>query len=304
MAKDPSKMEEKAIAVLTKLSVFQSFMQRNSQLTSLFPTPENYGTPQALAGLQTRASVQQLLQSKFGSSSGVGGSSNSPSGVGGSGSGGADFVNQQLQGAQSQLSQLKDKLNSVKGGSYSSSPSGVEGDLDSHSGDGDNFKPNSQKTKTFWKRLEYGFNIQSQRPNNLLPVTSNMAVTVGYKLNDRSTIGIGASYNMGWGNGVNHVALSTQGVGLRSYLDVKIRNGFSVTGGYEKTYMPTLQEKLTQFYSHKNWSLWRPSALIGITKKVSIAKKKTSTVQLFYDLLNTHNHIQTQPLVFRVGWGF
>ncbi len=295
VAKDPSKMEEKAIGVLTKLPVFQSFMQKNSQLASLFPTPENYGTAQALVGLQTRASVQQLLQSKFGSTSsplGVGGGAE-----GGDNSGAGSFVTQQLQGAQTQLSALKDKVNGAKNGSYSNAPSGGDTSLAG-------FKPNSQRTKSFWKRLEFGANIQSQRPNNLLPVTSNMAATVGYKLNDRNTIGIGASYNMGWGNGINHMALSTQGVGIRSYWDMKVKNGLSITGGYEKTYMPTLQEKFTLFYSHKNWSLWRPSALIGITKKVTITKSKSSTVQLFYDLLNTHNHIQTQPLVFRVGWGF
>ena len=67
-AQDPHKLEETAISTLNKLPLFQQFMQKNSQLASLFPTPDNYGTPQALAGLQTRASIQQLLQSKFGAS--------------------------------------------------------------------------------------------------------------------------------------------------------------------------------------------------------------------------------------------
>ena len=311
MAQDPKKLEETGIGILTKLPVFQGFMQKNSQLAALFPMPENYGTPQALAGLQTRASVQQLLQSKFGSAasspSSVAAGSNSPLGDGGAGgssslqgmgAGGGGFIQQQLQSAQTQLSSLKDRLNNARNGSFSNSPSGVGGEVDS------SFKPNSQKTKPFWKRLEYGFNIQSQRPDGLLPVTSNMALTVGYRLNDRNTVGIGASYNMGWGNGLNQIALSTQGAGLRSYWDTKIRNGFSITGGYEKNYMPVLQQRLTEFYTRESWPSWRPSLLLGVTKKVTIGKKKTSTMQLLYDFLYMQDHIQTQPLVFRVGWGF
>ena len=311
IAKDPDKLEKKGIALLTKLPIFQSFMQKNSQLAALFPVPENYGSPQALAGLQTRASVQQMLQSKFGINSplGGGGGSNSPSGAGGdlgsplgAGGGAGNFIQGQLQSAQTQLSSLKDKANNIRNGTYSNSPSGAGG------GDGEagvaGFKPNTQKTKSFLKRLEYGFNIQSQRPNNLLPVTSSLAATVGYKLNDRNSIGIGASYNMGWGNGFNNIALSTQGAGLRCYIDSKIKGGFSITGGYEKNYMPALKEKLTDFYKGGNWKSWRSSALIGVTKKVALSKKKSSSMQLFYDLLNNKDHIKTQPWVFRVGWGF
>jgi hypothetical protein len=185
----------------------------------------------------------------------------------GVGAGSGNFIQGQLQSAQTQLSSLKDKANNIRNGSYSSnspsggggsgvggsgSPSGVGGDdPDSPSGAGGSFKPNAQKTKSFLKRLEYGFNIQSQRPNNLLPVTSSLAATVGYKLNDRNSIGIGASYNMGWGNGFNNIALTTQGAGLRSYIDTKIKGGFSITGGYEKNYMPALKEKLDAFYKGK-----------------------------------------------------
>ena len=316
MAKDPDKIEKKGIALLTKLPMFQGFMQKNSQLAALFPVPENYGTPQALAGLQTRASVQQLLQSKFGSNSPLGGGGGMGAGTGG---GAGNFIQTQLQSAQTQLSSLKDKANNLRNGSYSNSPSGGGGsgvggsgspsgvgggDPDSPSGVGGNFKPNTQKTKSFLKRLEYGFNVQSQRPNNLLPVTSSLAATVGYKLNDRNTIGIGASYNMGWGNGFNNISLTTQGVGLRSYIDSKIKGGFSITCGFEKNYTPTLKEKLDAFYKRGSWSAWRSSALIGVTKKVALSKKKSSSMQLFYDLLNNQDHIKTQPWVFRVGWGF
>src|SRR5690349_10768810 len=44
-----------------------NFMKQNSELASLFRLPDNYGTPKSLAGLQTRAQVQQQIQSQIAS---------------------------------------------------------------------------------------------------------------------------------------------------------------------------------------------------------------------------------------------
>lgn len=61
------------------------------------------------------------------------------------------------------------------------------------------FTPNTQKTKSFWKRIELGSNFQSQKSNYDFPVTSDVAFTAGYRLSDRATIGVGVSGKMGWG---------------------------------------------------------------------------------------------------------
>jgi hypothetical protein len=86
------------------------------------------------------------------------------------------------------MNQLKDKI--LKFGSGSSDAAMPEG-----------FKPNNQKNKNFLQRLEYGANIQSQKATNFFPVTSDLGLSVGYKLNDKSIIGIGASYKIGLGRG-------------------------------------------------------------------------------------------------------
>ena len=65
MLKDPKKLEQRAIDELKKLPAFASFMQKNSQLAQLFGMPANYGSAESLAGLQTRASIQNLLEQKF-----------------------------------------------------------------------------------------------------------------------------------------------------------------------------------------------------------------------------------------------
>ena len=88
------------------------------------------------------------------------------------------------------------------------------------------FKPNSQKTKSFFRRLEFGINIQSQRSNGYFPVTSDIGLSLGYRLNDKSTIGVGISYKVGWGKNIQHINITHQGVGLRSFVDWKIKGSF------------------------------------------------------------------------------
>jgi myosin heavy subunit len=50
MLKDPDKMVQKGLTLLNKLPAFKQFMAQHSELASLFRLPDNYGTPQSLAG--------------------------------------------------------------------------------------------------------------------------------------------------------------------------------------------------------------------------------------------------------------
>ena len=43
------------------------------------------------------------------------------------------------------------------------------------------------------------------------------------------------------------------------------------------------------------WSLLSFSAKLGVTQKRALTKKKSSTIQLFYDLLNNQNLIKYSP---------
>jgi hypothetical protein len=119
----------------------------------------------SLAGLQTRAQVNTLIQNQ----------------VAAGGPGAQQQFSQNLQSAQSQLQQLKDKIN--KWGGESSDDIMPEG-----------FKPNNQKTKSFFQRLEFGTDFQAQRAQYMFPITTDIGLSVGYKLNDKSIIGVGASY--------------------------------------------------------------------------------------------------------------
>ena len=155
-------------------------------------------------------------------------------------------------------------------------------------------------------------NIQSVKNNKILPTTSDIALTVGYKLNDKSTVGVGLAYKMGWGNGWNDIKLSTQGYGYRTFVDVKLFTnttvGFGklfknlwISGGYELNYISELENKTNEI-TKVDYKAWQESALMGLSKKYNAGKKKAQ-VQLLYNFLYQKSNPQQQPLIFRVGWG-
>lgn len=278
MLNDPDKLIQKGLTLLNKLPAFTQFMKQNSELASLFRLPDNYGTPQSLAGLQTRSQVQQQIQTQ----------------LAGAGPNAQQYLQQNLQSAQSQLNQLKDKMNKL-GGSGS-------GDMEMP-----DFKPNNQRTKSFWQRLEYGTNIQTAK-NNFFPTTTDLGMTVGYKLTDKSVAGLGASYKMGWGKDIKNIVISSQGMGLRSYIDIKLKGSFYASGGLEYNYQPINKDSLSST-STMNWkdvSSWHQSGLFGVSKIISIKSKffKKTKLQLMWDFLSYQQVPRTQPLKFRVGYNF
>jgi hypothetical protein len=268
---DPSKMGDVALGMVRQLPVFQKFMQKNSYLGQLFPMPQNYGTPQALAGVPTSADVGNMIAQKLGTTD----SKIDPQ----------QYLQQQAQSGQDQLSALKDKV-AKAGGSNS--------DMEIPQ-----FTPNSQKTKSFLHRLEYGFNVQSQSSTVLLPTITVFAAMLGYKIDNGATAGVGVSYNMGWGNGLNHIALSNEGIGLRSFLDIRAKGSIWVTGGFEYNYI----QEFAKLADLKNLDVWQKSALLGLTKKYKVGKQ-TGNLQLLYDFLAHYEIPQGSALKFRVGYTF
>lgn len=269
---DPNKIEQKLMEEVLKLPQFKDFFAKNSVLGSLFALPSSSGNSTAsLSGLQTRAMINQSLVDRFGSSSAI-----------------TQQLQQSVQSAQGELSGLKSKLNSYSSGSYGNAS---EGDIPG-------FKPNEQKTKSFLKRLEYGGNVQSQKARQFFPVTSDIGLSLGYKLSDKSSIGVGASYKLGWGNNWNNIKISHQGVGLRSYLDWKIKGSFYFSGGYEQNYR-SLISSVDQL---KEYSSWQTSGLVGVSKKYSISKKMRGEMKLLWDFMSYSQVPKTQAILFRVGY--
>ena len=267
---NPDQLEQRALAVLNSRLDYQSFMKTHSSLGSLFQIPKGYSSSQALAGMQTKDIVAQQVTAK--ASAG--------------GAAGLSALQSNLQSAQNALNSYKAKLSALGAGN---------GDADMP-----NFTPNSQHKKTLWRRLEYGVNFQTTRTDYYFPSVSDLGLSLGYRLGHDNVVGIGASYKLGWGNGIQHIAFSGQGIGLRSFLQIKIKGSFSATGGFEYNYttpfpvfsqLPRLQD-------------WTRSGLIGVTKTITTKGKvlKKTNLSLLWDFLSYSQIPPTQPLLFRVGY--
>ncbi|HQW84676.1 MAG TPA: hypothetical protein PK987_09455, partial [Ferruginibacter sp.] len=269
---DKKKAEQLAGKILNKIPAFKSFIQKNSMLAALFRMPGDGSiNSQSLAGLQTRIDVQSLIQNR----------------IAASGPNAGDILKRRIQQGQAELNQLKDKIINAGGGS---SDANIPG-----------FKPNTQKSKTFLQRLQYGSNIQFTKNNSLLPATADIAMEVGYKLNDKSVIGIGAGYKMGLGN-IQKISITHQGIGIRSFIDWKLKKQFFVSGGFEMNYNAQFKN-ITQL---KNYNSWQQSGLIGITKKINIKTKffNATSIRLLYDLMYRQHNPVSQPVLLRTGYNF
>jgi hypothetical protein len=275
LVQDKSKRERKAIELLSKTRMFQDFMKKHSMLASLFRLPvDDPNDPtylQSLAGLQTRVQVNQLVQQQ----------------ISAAGPGALQQVRSNLQEAQTQLQALKDKLTQAVG---------------RHSSDDElpDFRPNGQRVKSFFNRIEVGTNMQSQKSDVFFPVTSDIGLSLGYKLHDKSVIGIGASYKIGWGTGFRHIAITSQGVGVRSFLDYQLKKTFWLSGGYEMNY----RSAFNHVDQLKDLNGWQRSGLVGISKKLAMSTRffQSTKVQLLWDFLSYQQIPRTQPFVFRIGY--
>jgi hypothetical protein len=277
LLKDHKKAEQKAIELLSKSKLFKDFLRNNSQLASLFRLPGDPNDPTAqasLAGLQTRVQVNNLVQQQ----------------IAASGPNAQAQFSQNMQQAQNQLNELKNKLGKLG--------SSGGGDLDMPEG----FKPNQQKTKRFLQRIELGANIQSQKSNGYFPVTSDIGLSAGYKLNDKSVIGLGASYKMGWGENIRNIKITHQGIGLRSFIDIKLKGSFWLTGGYEMNY----RNGFRRIAELRDRSAWQESGLIGVSKVLNMRSKilKKAKMQLLWDLLSYRQVPKPAAVLFRIGYSF
>lgn len=153
------------------------------------------------------------------------------------------------------------------------------------------------------ERIELGTNFQNTGSNSFLPATSDLGLSLGFRINDKSIVGVGASYKLGWGKNIRSIKFTHEGIGIRSFLDWKLKGSLFISGGYEQNYR-------TRFNNlqllRTNPSYWQTSGLLGISKIVSMNNKwlKKTKVQLYYDFMYKQNIPVTQPVLFRFGYGF
>jgi hypothetical protein len=271
LIKEPGKLERKAIDMLSKTKPFQEFMAKHSILASIFPRNNNVNTVVSQPGvpaLQTGSQLNDLILQTVAS-----------------GSNSMQALQSSMQQAQVQLQQLKSKAMERSGND--------EGDMP-------DFRPNHQRVKSFWNRWELGANLQSTRSNALLPSATQIGLSAGYKLNDRSVIGVGMAGSIGWGKSIRQFVTSYEGVGARSFFDWKLKGAFWLAAGYEMNYRSQLQ--VTSPTGGGREGALKQSGLIGISKKYKMSKKMKGNMSLLWDYLSYSQAPRTQPVIFRFGY--
>jgi hypothetical protein len=266
LLKDKKRAEKKAVALLKKMPAYNDFIQKHSQLGSLFNLMASEDVAQSVAGLQTRSQVEQLIQQRVGST---------PSAQ--------QAVSQAMDQARTQFNELKSKFPDLDNGA-----------------DMPDFKPSPLRTKNFLQRLEFLGNIQFQKSSRYYPTTSDIAGQVAYKFHKNGSVGLGIVYKIGLGAGWEHIHFSHAGIGFRSFLDWKIRGTFFVNGGFEENYQTTF----TNVNQLKSIALWKGSALLGISKKYRIGPKLKGNIMVLYDFLAPHQLPKTDNIKVRLGYSF
>jgi hypothetical protein len=277
LVKDHRKAERKTIELLTRTHFFKDFMKKNSALAALFRLPgADYNDPAtqaSLAGLQTRASVNAIIQNQ----------------IAAGGPNAQQVFQENIRDAQNQINQLKNKI--TQSGSSSSEDIMSEG-----------FKPDNQRVKSFWKKWEIGINTQSVKANNFFPVTTDLSLMAGFRPHDGYVLGVGVGGLIGWGRDIRHIAISSQGINIKSFTEIKLKGSFHFAAGYELNY----RNGVKNIEQLKEYSAWSRSGLVGISKIVSVKSKLFKKTKLFllWDFLSYKQLPKTSAVVFRVGYNF
>lgn len=276
LLKDRSRIERKGLELIKSSKAFNAFMKKNSMIASLFPDIPYSGasadSSKYINGLQTKYHLQKYLATSLGlDENNIG-----------------NKIKPLIDDAQGQLEGVKLQV--------------LQGFIQEVSEMAPDFKPNKQKTKTARQRLEYGINFQASRVTMYFPAILDLGGALGYKLNDKSMIGLGLSYKVGLGTSWEHINISHQGFGIRSFLDWHLKGSFHVSGGFELNY----RNQFNYINQLKQVANWNQSGLVGIKKVVSLKSNffKKSNIQMLYDFLNKFQNPRGQSLLFRVGYSF
>jgi hypothetical protein len=264
----PGKLESKLLQIAVKMPAFRNFFGKYSELASVFRLPASDEEPlAAINGLQTRSALMQEMGGRIGNPANT-----------------QQMARSSINNAQSDLRSLQDKT-------HLSAGQGGDPDMP-------NFKPNGERTKSFWNRLDLGTNIQSTKSSYYFPTTTDIGVSIGYRLSKMSVVGIGVSYKLGWGADIRHIKMSHQGIGFRSFLDVRLKGNIWISGGAEMNYLAAFRS----FQTLKNYKAWQQSGLVGLSKKYNAGRKRKGNIQLLYDFLHVHQVPAKSPFIFRTGY--
>jgi hypothetical protein len=265
------KIEEKVVRAVTHTKQFKRFMSRNSVLASMFrlPSEEEGQDSVVMGGLQTKYTVEAAIKNRLGERENTS----------------KENIGRVFERGRSEFGDAKARLLFIGSGNEEN---GMPG-------------PSQQggQRSSAGRRIVSDINFQVHRTT---VITTDIGLGIGYKLNDRSILGLGAAYKVGLGKSIQQLSFSHQGISFRSFVDWKVNNGLFISGGYERHYLGDFK-KIGLLLDR---DAWQHSGLMGVTKTIqySSGMLKRTKLQLLWDFLSYQQTPRAQPLVFRMGYNF
>ncbi len=297
---EPAKLERAVLDGLQKIPAFSRFLEQNSQLAAILGGTGGGGSGQEgvgipIPGMQSRQTLLQQLQQRFGS-------------------------NAQSSGTVPQVMQQSVDEAIQRLGSLDLGMEKLEGLFEGGGAIGNqNITPQEKEKAAFKavpgrKKLNFGYNIQSGGGVNYFPAINDIGLKAGYQLNPRFEAGIGLAYKLGLGESWQKIKLSHEGLALRTFVDWRITpagdsflKGFWLTAGYERNYWDNAEVPISPTPNStttiNSLSQWTHSGVAGVTKKIAKGKKELQ-FQLLWQFAVSNSPEPITPILFRWGKSF
>ncbi len=153
-------------------------------------------------------------------------------------------------------------------------------------------KRTSLSGRTFKERLVVAANFQLL---NINPVSIDFSPQVGYRFNSLLSLGIGGTYRKTIRDSVP--TLSPDAFGYKAFISYDVIKSFFAYGEYAQNSPGVMmQEGISK-------RIWKPAALLGIGRRLSIHKNVDMTVVALYNFMHTPGDpIYPRPFMVRVGF--
>ena len=163
------------------------------------------------------------------------------------------------------------------------------------------FTPNPYKTKTFWQRMDVGFNLQFDGRTDILPTTGVAGAQASFNFDPKFSVGVLSNYRFGMGE-IKNIHFSHAGAGYGAFANYKVWRGLGLQVGYERNWRDKRIMTQPETRNSKPQTEWTSSALMGLTWEYGIGKKAKATVGVFFDALHRQHTPETNAVLWRMGW--
>jgi hypothetical protein len=153
-------------------------------------------------------------------------------------------------------------------------------------------KRTSLSGRTFKERLVVAGNFQIL---SIDPISIDFAPQVGYRFNSLFSMGIGGTYRKTIRN--NNPNLAPEVLGYKGFISYDIVKSFFAYGEYaQNSPGVAIQEGVSK-------RIWKPAALLGVGRRMSVHKKVDMTVVALYNFAHTiGDAIYPRPFMVRFGF--